>query len=126
MRVGVYVDGYNLYYGGRHQLGKTPGWRWLDVRALAETLIAERSAWAGARLQRIVYCTARIDQRLNPAGFIEQDAYLKALTTSGSVDHVEYGKYVTGIRNRPLAVKGPRPRSGPAHVSSRQTLVGSE
>lgn len=27
MRVGVYVDGYNLYYGGKRQLGKQPGWR---------------------------------------------------------------------------------------------------
>jgi hypothetical protein len=65
-------------------------------------MIAEQRGWPAAGLERIVYCTARIDQRLNPAGFIEQDAYLKALTTTASVDHVEYGKYVTGIRNRPL------------------------
>ncbi|GAA2988703.1 hypothetical protein GCM10010483_36430 [Actinokineospora diospyrosa] len=34
MRVGISVDGYNLYYGGREACGRsTPGWRWLDVRA---------------------------------------------------------------------------------------------
>ncbi|WP_405068670.1 NYN domain-containing protein [Kribbella sp. NBC_01510] len=130
MRVGVYVDGYNLYYGGRHQLGKAPGWRWLDLRALVTTLIAEQRCWSAPALQRITYCTARIDQRLNPSGFIEQDAYLKALVTTASVDLVEYGKYVTGIRNRPLAVKGPRPRSAPQVVTSQwpvmvQSTLGS-
>jgi uncharacterized LabA/DUF88 family protein len=110
MQVGVYVDGYNLYYGGRHQLGKTPGWRWLDLRALATTLVAEQRSW--------------------PTGFVEQDAYLKALVAASSVDHVEYGKYVTGIRNRPLAVKGPRPRSAPQVVTSQwpvmvQSTLGS-
>jgi uncharacterized LabA/DUF88 family protein len=130
MRIGVYVDGYNLYYGGRQQLRKTPGWRWLDLRALATTLIAEQRGWTAGALERIVYCTARIDQRLNSAGFNEQDAYLKALTATASVDHIEYGKYVTGIRNRPLAVKGPRPRSAPQVVTSQwpvmvQSTLGS-
>ena len=45
MRVGAYVDGFNLYYGGRSLCGRgTPGWRWLDVRAL----IARRLGWDGA------------------------------------------------------------------------------
>ena len=36
MKVGVYVDGYNLYYGGRGICGRgVPGWRWLDLRSLA-------------------------------------------------------------------------------------------
>lgn len=118
MRVGVYVDGYNLYYGGRHQLGKEPGWRWLDLRALADELVSEQRGWPGASVDRLVYCTARIDQGLNPTGFNEQDAYLKALVAARSVDHVEYGKYVTGVRNRPLAVKGPPPRRAPTVVTS--------
>lgn len=130
MRVGIYIDGYNLYYGGRHQLGKTPGWRWLDLRALATTLVSEQQGWPGAAVHRVVYCTARIDQGLNPAGFIEQDAYLKALTGTASVDHIEFGKYVTGIRNRPLAVRGPGARGGPAIVTSQwpvmvQSALGS-
>ncbi len=106
MRIGVYIDGYNLYYGGRKQLGKVPGWRWLDLRALADTLVGEQRSWNGASVDRIVYCTARIDQGLNPVGHIEQDVYLKALLATGSVDHIEYGKYVKGIRKRPLAVLG--------------------
>lgn len=40
MRVRAYVDGYNLYYGGRSCCGRgTPGWRW-HVRALVEAVIA--------------------------------------------------------------------------------------
>ncbi|PWV71430.1 hypothetical protein SAMN05421630_115133 [Prauserella marina] len=34
MRVGVYVDAFNVYYGARAQCGRgTPGWRWLDLAA---------------------------------------------------------------------------------------------
>jgi hypothetical protein len=44
VRVGVYIDGFNLYYGGRGLCGRsTPGWRWLDIRRLASTLIKEQS-----------------------------------------------------------------------------------
>ncbi|RIQ36983.1 PIN domain-containing protein [Jiangella rhizosphaerae] len=110
MRVGVYIDGYNLYYGGRHLLGRSQGWRWLDIRSLMNDLVGAQRGWPAATLEKVIYCTARIDQGLNPQGHIEQDAYLKALLATGSVDHIEYGKYVKGLRNRPLAVKGPPPR----------------
>jgi hypothetical protein len=44
MRVGVYVDGYNLYYGGRSLCGRgRPGWRWLDLRALSARLVQSQS-----------------------------------------------------------------------------------
>jgi hypothetical protein len=49
MRIGVYVDAYNLYYGGRSLCGRgTAGWRWLDIRSLAEALVAERKNWPAA------------------------------------------------------------------------------
>jgi len=35
-------------------------------------------------VHRIAYCSARIDQGINPSGHIEQDVYLKALTATGS------------------------------------------
>ena len=123
MRVGVYIDGYNLYYGGKHQLGKTPGWRWLDIRSLVTDLVEAQRGWPGATVERIVYCTAQIDQGLNPAGHAEQDVYLKALLTTNSVDHIEYGKYVTGIRNRPLAVKGATRGGAPVIVTSQWPLM---
>src|SRR5262249_43393886 len=78
--VGVYVDGFNLYYGARSLAGRgTPGWRWLDLRALATDLVGRRSSWPGAEVSRVVYCTARIDAVSNPSGQADQDVYLKAL-----------------------------------------------
>lgn len=129
-RVGVYVDGYNLYYGGRRQLAKAPGWRWLDIRALAATIVGAQRGWPGATLSRIVYCTARIDASMNLSGHQEQDVYLKALLATGSVDHIEFGKYITGIRTRPLAVKGAKKGDSPVVVTSEwpvmvQSTLGS-
>lgn len=110
MRVGAYIDGYNLYYGGRHLLGKSAGWRWLDIRSLVQDLVSAQRGWPDAEVTRTIYCTAQIDSGLNPAGHAEQDVYLKALGATQSVDHIEFGKYVTGVRNRPLATKGPKGR----------------
>jgi len=106
MRIGVYIDGFNVYYGGRGINGRgTPGWRWLDLRALATDLISRRASWTDAVIDRIVYCTARIDAVSNPSGQADQDVYLKALLASGSVDHIEYGTYVARVKTAPLAVK---------------------
>jgi hypothetical protein len=108
MRVGVYVDGFNLYYGARGLCGRgTPGWRWLDLRAMADGLVARRANWVGARVDRVVYCTARVDGASNPSGQADQDVYLKALLAVGSVDQIEYGTYVARVKTAPLAVKDP-------------------
>lgn len=111
MRVGVYIDGYNLYYGGRALCGRgTAGWRWLDVRALATTLVGERKNWPTAEIARVVYCTARVDAIESPSSYADQDVYLKALETAGSVDHIEYGQYVARVKSAPLAVRDPKGR----------------
>jgi hypothetical protein len=104
MRVGVYVDGFNLYYGGRDLCGRSKaGWRWIDIRALAEDLVGRVQAWPEAKLERITYCTARIDAKTNPTGQEEQDIYLKALQKSGNIDLIEYGHYVARVKRAPLA-----------------------
>lgn len=118
MRVGIYIDGYNLYYGARKQCAEVEHWKWLNVRSLVSDIVAAQRSWPEAVVQRIVYCTARIDGRQNPEGHAEQDVYLKALLGSGSVDHIEYGKYVVGIRPRPLAVRGAAPQDPPEIVKS--------
>ncbi len=107
VRVTVLVDAYNLYYAGRKLCGRgVPGWRWLDIRSLAQTLVAEHAAdWPGARIDRVVYCTARISGAANPSGAADQDVYLKALLASGSVDHIEYGIYISKVIKRPLATE---------------------
>lgn len=111
MRVGVYIDGFNLYYGGKFQCGPgTSGWRWLDLRALATRLITNNSTWTNVTLDRIVYCTARISGRDNPIGAQEQDAYLRALDVGQIVDHTEHGTYVTRAARGPLATPDRRNR----------------
>ena len=125
MRVTVLVDAYNLYYAGRKLCGRgTAGWRWLDLRALAASLIAEHAAaWPSAAIERVVYCTARIDAGTNPGGAVDQDVYLKALLASGSVDHIEYGNYIAKVVKRPLAVESQRSRSGRSLRPGRPVIV---
>lgn len=119
----MYVDGYNLFYGARKMCGQgAAGWRWLDVRALAELLVG-RCPWRDTAISRIVYCTARIDAASNPSGYLDQDVYLKALTASGSVDHVEYGYYVSRVRYAPLAVKAGSRSQSPVIVTPDWPVV---
>lgn len=109
MRVGVYVDGLNLYYGGRSLCGRdSRGWMWLDIRHLAERLIAKRENWMAedATLSRLVYCTAFIDGQFNRAGRLRQDAYVRALRAHGSIDHLEEGGFATRVRRGLLATRG--------------------
>jgi len=108
MRVGVYVDGYNLYYGGRDVCGRgVAGWRWLDVGALARALVAARTDWPGAKVERVVYCTARVDAVTNPSAHADQDVYLKALLASQSVQWIEYGNYVARTKKALIATDHP-------------------
>ncbi|MEU5527681.1 hypothetical protein ABZ744_12145 [Micromonospora chersina] len=109
-QVGVYIDGYNLYYGGRGLMGGPglPGWRWLDLRQLAKSVIALHSGWAGAQVVRVVYCTARIDGSTNPSGARDQNVYLRALRAASAVDEIEMGRYVNRVATSPLATKGPK------------------
>jgi uncharacterized LabA/DUF88 family protein len=124
VRVGVYVDGYNLYYGGRGLCGQgIPGWRWLNIRALAGRLLASAPSWAGAQVDRVVYCTAVIDAASNPSGFVDQDIYLKALVASSSVDLIEYGSYVSRVKYAPLAVKAESRNAGPHLVTSQWPIM---
>lgn len=124
MRVGVYVDGYNLYYGARNLCGRgVPGWRWLDIRVLAQHLIAGVPSWTDATIDRIVYCTAVIDAASNQSGFADQDVYLKALMACKSVDVIEYGTYVSRVKTAPLAVKTPSRQGGPQLVNPQWPIM---
>lgn len=108
MRVGVYVDGYNLYYGARSVCGRgTPGWRWLDIRALAKKVIEMQGSWSDAVVERVVYCTARVDATISPSAHADQDVYLQAIRKSGSVDRVEFGNYVARAKKGLLATTDP-------------------
>ncbi|MGL5810862.1 MAG: NYN domain-containing protein [Nocardioides sp.] len=113
MRVGIYIDGFNLYYGARGIFGRsTVGWRWLDLRGLGKRLIADHSRWPVAST-RVVYCTARIKADAtdpNAAGPREQHVYLRALRTAGSADEIALGNYVSRVATAPLATANRRGR----------------
>lgn len=105
MNIGAYIDGYNLYYGARRMCGRgTPGWRWLDIKALITDLVGSYSGWVGPHQVEVTYCTARISGASNPVGQQEQDVYLRALKTSQSATKIEYGNYVARVSTAPLAV----------------------
>jgi hypothetical protein len=100
--VGVSVDAFNLYYGMRDHCGRgTPGWRWLDVRSLANSL----AKWDGATVERIVYCTAYVHPADNQGAHRDQGLYIKALREHRSIDVLELGHYVAWPKNLPLARK---------------------
>jgi hypothetical protein len=62
MRVGVYVDGFNLYFGARSVCGRgTPGWRWLDLRALAEWPVQVRTA-SGSDVPGATFMVSYLDR----------------------------------------------------------------
>lgn len=118
MRVRVYIDGYNLYYGGRGLCGRsTPGWRWLDLKALASDLITTHSRWQGPIIETVTYCTERVSGASNPVGQREQDVYLRALERSGSATRISYGNYVARVATAPLATAG---RNGKPVISHSQ------
>lgn len=98
MRVGVYVDGNNLYYGGRGICGRgVAGWRWLDLRALAGVITVAHSGWSGLFDFRVVFCTARIKGRVNTSAHQNQDVYLRALVQA-TIDAIEYGPMSSALR----------------------------
>lgn len=106
MRVGIYIDGLNLFYGGRSIFGRgQPGWRWLDLRELSQRLIDRRRSWSarGAALHRVVYCTAFIDGRTNQDGRQDQDRYIAALRQHQSFDVLMEGRFQRRLLRSPLA-----------------------
>ena len=96
VRIGVYIDGLNLFYGGQRLCGRDErGWRWLDVGALADRLVGRNRGWAaqGAAVHRIAYCTAVFDGEENFSTRHQQETFLAALRTTGRVV-VEEGTFV--------------------------------
>lgn len=77
--------------------------RWLDLRGLAETLVAQHSLWTNPVIDKVTYCNARISAAGNSTSQREQDVYIRALERSGSVTQVALGNYVARVATAPLA-----------------------
>ena len=108
MLTNLYVDGFNLY----NRAVKNTPFKWLDLRALAETLFQNDD------IQRICYFTAIVRSRPNdPQQKARQQAYLRALATLPGLE-IHFGEFRERIKYRPLA----RPKPGdPAYVRIRDT-----
>lgn len=79
----VYVDGFNLYYGG---LRRSP-YKWLDLRALLERVMKKN------KIERILYFTALVKpRREDPRQDVCQQVYIRALETLPGLE-VEYGNF---------------------------------
>lgn len=99
LRVGVYADAYNVYYGARQHCGRgTPGWRWLDLAALAMDLINPH-IWPGAQLERLVYCTALREREGDSTSLRDQKTYIGALREHIPPLEVVEGKYVPRVKS---------------------------
>ncbi len=89
MRVNVYVDGFNLYYGA---LRGQP-YRWLDICQFARGLLRPSDD-----VHRIRYFTARVRPLPQDPGAPErQAAYLRALEVLPEVS-LHYGQFLTSER----------------------------
>jgi hypothetical protein len=109
MKVGIYIDGFNVYYGGESIMGKgVAGWRWLDMRAAFQAVAAAH--WHVTELTPVVYCTSRVLGRVDPGAQKRQDDYLRALNKAKSVDHVEFGNFLEKTKTRPIATQDKKGR----------------
>ncbi len=109
MRVRLYVGGFNLDYGAKrlvtlHSSSSPRSCRWLDPRALAAKIVAQRWAGRNATIEHVTYCTARIIGGGDAAA--RHAAYLRALEISGSVDLIEYGLFKERYKELPRAIRG--------------------
>lgn len=108
MNVGVYIDGFNLYYGLTRQFGPvTRGWKWIDLRAVATA----RAGWPGSVVSRVVYCTAKVNDPDDQAQTQRQQHYLAALAQSGAVDLIELGYFNSWAKESAMTVEGPGTRN---------------
>jgi len=108
MRLNVYVDAFNLYYGC---LRKTP-YKWLDLLALSHKLFPRDE------IHRIRYFTAMVSARPDdPQKPQRQQVYIRAIETLPCVT-VHLGHYRSGVTRMPLAAPSP---AGPRTVEVMKT-----
>lgn len=94
MKVNVYIDGFNLYYGA---LKARPACKWLDMDAFATQLLLP-----GQTINRIRYFIARVSSIRDPKTPQRQDTYLRALKTIPHLS-IHEGTFKTNAVTLPLA-----------------------
>lgn len=98
MKVNVYIDGFNLYYGS---LKNTP-YKWLNLLTMSQLLFPQD------RISKIKYFTARVSARPSDRDQpIRQQTYFRALQTIPNVEIIE-GRFLTKPTRMPLANTNPQ------------------
>ncbi len=98
MKINVYIDGFNLYYGS---LKGTP-FKWLDPKIVCSLLFPNDT------INKIKYFTARVSARpSDPDQPIRQNTYFRALRTIPEIEIIE-GLFLTTEVMMPLANSSPR------------------
>lgn len=129
MRIGLYVDAFNVYYGARAHCGRgSAGWRWLDLPALATGLINPH-LWPDPVLTRFVYCTADRDREGDPTSIADQATYIAALQSGDPRAVIAKGYYVPRIKtgvlvdhdHPPQRVPSPGADQLPGWLPARET-----
>ena len=93
MKLAVYIDGLNLYYGA---LRRTP-YKWLNVKSLVKNILPSHLS-----ISSIKYFTARISPVVgNLEAPLRQSLYIRALKTLKDVE-IEEGHFLTHIVHSPL------------------------
>lgn len=107
MRVNIYIDGFNLYYGLYTYNPRDPDWvkeevrknrcyKWLDLYAMFSEILPKNN-----RIQVIKYFTAFVDGHREPSKPIRQQAYIHAIQRYRSIQ-VILGQFKSGTINLPL------------------------
>ena len=92
MKLNVYIDGFNLYYGSL----KDTSYKWLDVQAMSHLL------FPNSKINKIKYFTARVKSLPRDPGQPQrQDIYFRALKTLHNLDIIE-GTYLRRPKMKPL------------------------
>jgi hypothetical protein len=115
LRVRVYIDGFNFYYGAsnladelQRETGERLSWKWLDIPRVC-VAIASRH-WPDAFLDKCYYFTAPVKQRWpGDRGGERQDVYLRALQRLGV--EVVRGKLLITAEAKPILTDPRDPRS---------------
>ncbi len=93
MKINIYIDGFNLYYGA---IKNTP-YKWLDLMKMSELLFPNDT------INKIKYFSARVSARAtDPDQPIRQATYWRALKTIPNLEIIE-GTFLTKDIMMPLS-----------------------
>jgi uncharacterized LabA/DUF88 family protein len=94
MRTCIYVDGFNLYFGAL----KGTRYKWLNIEKLCQSILDVHNKIVG-----IKYFTAHVSStRDDPYKAIDQQLYLRALSTTCKDLQIIKGQYTTHIVKKKL------------------------